>query len=136
MRSVGRLPEDCSSTLRARAYAQWRGIEDACSNRRWLTWSRDLRKLAALGEEKTDEEIANEEYVTDNEQVALVHWEEIRDRMEEISEVISKIKTPQKWETLLLLLDSYGVSYEIVHWDKWTEILREYQREKWQKIRS
>lgn len=136
MRSVGRLPEDCSSTLRARAYAQWRGIEDACSNRRWLTWSRDLRKLAALGEEKTDEEIANEEHVTDNEQVALVHWEEIRDRMEEIREVISKTKTPQKWETLLLLLDSYGVSYEIVHWDKWTEILREYQREKWQKIRS
>jgi len=39
-------------TLRVRAYAQWRGIEDACSNRRWLTWSRDLRKLAALGEEK------------------------------------------------------------------------------------
>lgn len=133
LRAVALLSEETDIKVRARSYAQWRGIEEACSGRRWLTWSRDLRALAGLGVEKTDEQIANTEHVTENEKVLLVRWSEVRDHVDEIREVIRETKSKNRWLTLLLLLDSYGIEHEEVSWDIWTDIMREHQREKWKK---
>lgn len=133
LRAAALISEETDIKTKARAYAQWRGVEEACIGRRWLTWSRDLRVLAGLGVEKSDEEIANSEHVTENEKVALVRWAEVRDHVEEIRDVIRGIRLKNRWSTLILLLDSYGIKYEEVSWDTWTNIMREHQREKWKK---
>ena len=62
------LLADAVDTYEAAAMARWWEWEQASDGRRQLTWSRgarDLRSLAALGREATDEEIAEEEQETD-----------------------------------------------------------------------
>ena len=56
----------------ARLRAQWMEIEEAFDGARWLTWSRDLRKLAGLGQEETAEEVANAAVAPQSSHVAVV----------------------------------------------------------------
>lgn len=56
----------------ARLRAQWMEIESAFDGARWLTWSRDLRKLAGLGQEETAEEVANRAVAPKSANVAVV----------------------------------------------------------------
>jgi hypothetical protein len=62
------LLADAVDTYEESALARWWEWEQASEGRRQLTWStgrRDLRKLAALGAEATDEDIAAEELDAD-----------------------------------------------------------------------
>lgn len=56
----------------ARLRAQWMEIEEAFDGARWLTWSRDLRRLAGLGQEETAEEVANKAVAPKSSHVAVV----------------------------------------------------------------
>lgn len=132
LRAIGALKDDQAQRLGARAVAQWRGIEEACKGRRWLTWSRDLRKKAGLGEEKTDEEIANTQEETQGDCIAVVEYDQVKDHIDEIREVILETKkTEEKWPTLLLCLDTLGISYEVILREEWDMQIR-----KWIKARN
>lgn len=72
MRPGGRTPmqllADAVETYTVNDIRRWREWEQASAGRRQLTWSgrdRDLRQLADLGPEQTDEEIAAEELPAD-----------------------------------------------------------------------
>lgn len=56
----------------SRLRAQWMEIESAFSGARWLTWSRDLRKLAGLDAEETAEEVANRSVAPKSSRVAVM----------------------------------------------------------------
>lgn len=132
LRAVGALDSDGWYRLGARALAQWRGIEEACAGRRWLTWSRDLRKLAGLGAEKSDEELANAAEAVEDDAVAVVQYDEVKDHLDEIRLVVRETqKQAQKWKILLLCLDSLGVGYEVTTQTAWTELVTEWTRAKW-----
>ena len=66
----------------ARLRAQWQEIEEAFDGARWLTWSRDLRKLAGLGQEETAEEVANAAVAPQSSRVAVVSGSMIMRRSE------------------------------------------------------
>lgn len=66
----------------ARLRAQWQEIEEAFDGARWLTWSRDLRKLAGLGQEETAEEVANAAVAPKSASVAVVSGSMILRRSE------------------------------------------------------
>ena len=66
----------------ARLRAQWREIEEAFDGARWLTWSRDLRKLAGLGAEETAEEVANAAVAPQSSRVAVVSGSMVMRRSE------------------------------------------------------
>lgn len=68
LREPAIYPERKLSRLRA----QWQEIESAFDGARWLTWSRDLRKLAGLGAEETAEEVANAAVAPKSSHVAVV----------------------------------------------------------------
>jgi hypothetical protein len=62
------LLADAVETYEESAMARWREWEAASDGRRQLTWStgrRDLRSLAGLGREATDDEIADEDLYAD-----------------------------------------------------------------------
>lgn len=67
-RTPFQLAADAADTYEAQTLARWWEWEASSAGRRQLTWSggeRDLRKLAQLGPELTDEEIAAEEHPAD-----------------------------------------------------------------------
>ncbi|OCK50056.1 hypothetical protein BA768_20725 [Chryseobacterium sp. CBo1] len=131
LRAIGALDGEKAQLLGAKAVAQWRGLEEACRGRRWLTWSRDLRKMAGLGEEKSDEEIANTQEEVQGDTMAVVEYDEVKDYIEEIREaVLETKKTAEKWETLLLCLQSLGIAYELTSREEWDR-----QVKKWIKAR-
>lgn len=83
-----RLLADPVDTYEAIAMARWWEWEEASDGRRQLTWSRgqrDLRALAGLGQEATDEEIADEDQEADV-RLALTasSWDWIRQERKEI----------------------------------------------------
>lgn len=131
LRAIGALDGEKAQLLGAKAVAQWRGLEEACRGRRWLTWSRDLRKMAGLGEEKSDEEIANTQEEVQGDTMAVVEYDEVKEHIEEIREaVLETKKTAEKWETLLLCLTSLGIAYELTSREEWDR-----QVKKWIKAR-
>lgn len=131
LRAIGALDGEKAQLLAAKAVAQWRGLEEACRGRRWLTWSRDLRKMAGLGEEKSDEEIANTQEEVQGDTMAVVEYDEVKDHIEEIREaVLETKKTAEKWDVLLLCLQSLGIAYELTSREEWDR-----QVKKWIKAR-
>lgn len=125
LRAIGALEGEEWKRLGAKAMAQWRGIEEACKGRRWLTWSRDLRNLAGLGEEKSDEELANEVEEVENNQVAVVEYPQVKDHIEEIREAVRDTKKQaEKWDVLLLCLTSLGIAYEVSTQEAWGEEIK------------
>lgn len=67
-----REPQTYPPHVLARLRAQWMEIETAFSGARWLTWSRDLRKLAGLDAEESAEEVANRAVAPASSRVAVV----------------------------------------------------------------
>ncbi|WP_143063480.1 protein rep [Corynebacterium cystitidis] len=133
LREIGELEDTEFSRQAPRLYARWRAIEDACDGRRWLTWSRDLRKLAGLTAELTDEEIARrEEHTVDNE-VLVVRWSEIRDHVEELRAVVREARTSEKSEHLRLALNGLGLDYVETSEAEWRERVRVHVRARYQK---
>lgn len=131
LRAIGALDGEKAQLLAAKATAQWRGLEEACRGRRWLTWSRDLRKMAGLGEEKSDEEIANTQEEVQGDTMAVVEYDEVKEHIEEIrAAVLETKKTAEKWETLLLCLNALGIAYELTSREEWDR-----QVKKWIKAR-
>lgn len=125
LRAIGALEGEEWQRLGAKAMAQWRGIEEACKGRRWLTWSRDLRNLAGLGEEKSDEELANEVEEVENNQVAVVEYPQVKNHIEEIREAVRNTKKQaEKWDVLLLCLTSLGIAYEVSTQEAWGEEIK------------
>lgn len=125
LRAIGALEGEEWQRLGAKATAQWRGIEEACKGRRWLTWSRDLRNLAGLGEEKSDEELANEVEEVENSQVAVVEYPQVKDHIEEIREAVRDTKKQgEKWDVLLLCLNALGIAYEVSTQEAWGEEIK------------
>lgn len=129
LRTIGALDGEEALRLGAKATAQWRGLEEACRGRRWLTWSRDLRKLAGLGEEKSDLEIANSPEEVQGDTMAVVEYDEVKDHIEDIrSAVLETKKTEEKWGVLLLCLDSLGISYELTSREEWDRQVKKWIR--------
>ena len=67
-RTPMQLLADAVDTYRADNLARWWEWEEASDGRRQLTWSRgrhDLRLFANLGRDATDEEIAEDEQISD-----------------------------------------------------------------------
>jgi hypothetical protein len=125
LRAIGALEGEEWQRLGAKATAQWRGIEEACKGRRWLTWSRDLRNLAGLGEEKSDEELANEVEEVENSQVAVVEYPQVKEHIEEIREAVRDTKKQaEKWDVLLLCLNALGIAYEVSTQEAWGEEIK------------
>lgn len=67
-----REPQTYPPHVLFRLRAQWQEIESAFSGARWLTWSRDLRRLAGLDAEATAEEVANAAVAPKSSHVAVV----------------------------------------------------------------
>ncbi|OCK47986.1 hypothetical protein BA766_21925 [Stenotrophomonas maltophilia] len=87
--------------------------------------------MAGLGEEKSDEEIANTQEEVQGDTMAVVEYDEVKDYIEEIREaVLETKKTAEKWETLLLCLQSLGIAYELTSREEWDR-----QVKKWIKAR-
>lgn len=83
-REGGRAPFQLLADLvrdgEARDHALWREWETTSRGRRQLTWSRDLRALAGMADEQTDEQIAGED--VEGEDVLVldaVTWRAVRD---------------------------------------------------------
>lgn len=124
LREIGALDPATDQVLLRVGMAKWRGIEEACRGKRWLTWSRDLRKLAGLGEELTDEEIAMSEAPIESESVAVVLWEEIRDHLDDIRAALKGVPERTRWSALILALDSLGIAWEEMEALAWSELMR------------
>ena len=77
-----REPATYAPAVLSRLRAQWMEVESAFSGARWLTWSRDLRKLAGLGAEETAEEVANAAVAPKSSHVAVVSGSMILRRSE------------------------------------------------------
>lgn len=63
--------------------ARWWELEDATNGHRMITWSRDLRKLAGVGEEVQDEVLAAEEVGNVRDTVCYITpkgWRSVRER--------------------------------------------------------
>lgn len=75
------LLADAVETYEESALARWWEWETASENRRQLTWStgaRDLRRLAGLAKDRTDEEIAREDIHAENRMHLAGHvWRKI-----------------------------------------------------------
>lgn len=130
LRAVALLTPEAREKLGNRAVAQWRGIEEACQGRRWLTWSRDLRKNAGLGQEMTDEEAANAAEAVENDQVAVVQYSEVAEHLDALREVVREAKTSERWGMLLCYLDSFGIHYSVQTQSDWDEKLIRFLRER------
>ena len=112
LRTIARLADEqnYSPTVR-RLIAQFRDIEEGCRGIRWLTWSRDLRKLASMGEEKSDEEIVHEVQGTLTGEVLEVKARDLLPHLETVKEVVHGVPEDERWETLVMCLQSFGISY-------------------------
>lgn len=119
LRNIARARVEGNSRMVSRLVAQWREFEEAAAGLNWLTWSRDLRKLAGVGEEMTAEEAAAQEEATTNGQVAEVMYSEVAPHVEVIREVVRQAPEPEKWSTLLLALDSLEVRYRVTSEAEW-----------------
>ena len=87
--------------------------------------------MAGLGEEKSDEEIANTQEVVQGDTMAVVEYDEVKEHIEEIREaVLETKKTAEKWDVLLLCLNALGISYELTSREEWDR-----QVKKWIKAR-
>lgn len=125
LRAIGALREEgIGGSFWRQAVAQWRAIEEACKGRRWLTWSRDIRKLAGLGAEATDEELANSAEPVEGDSVAVVAYDQVKEHLDEIGERVAGAKKPEKFPTLLMCLDSLGLRYVECTQTAWNEHVR------------
>lgn len=102
-----------------RLVAQWKDLEAGTKGVHWLRWSPGLRDLVGLGEELSDEEIANTEDMEAAEPVAVVKWEDLREHVEELRRVVREAQDGEGWNTLLLVLNSLGISYEVTTAEDW-----------------
>lgn len=113
LRNIALAQEQGESVLVEKLSRQFQAIEVALKGKRWLTWSRNIRAWAQLGEEQTDEELANA--VDDLEGcVHVVDHEEVKSHLEVFHEVLGAIEVALREEVLELLLDSFGIAYSKV----------------------
>ena len=89
-----------------------------------MTWSRDIRKLAGLGAEATDEELANTAEPVEDDTVAVVAYDQVKEHLDEIGERVASAKKPEKFPTLLMCLDSLGLRYVECTQTAWNEHVR------------
>jgi hypothetical protein len=136
LRAIGALEEDAlGGSFGRQVVARWRAIEEACQGRRWLTWSRDIRKLAGLGAEATDEELANTAEPVEGDTVAVVAYDQVKEHLDEIGERVAGAKKPEKFPTLLMCLDSLGLRYVECTQTAWNEEVRATMSERSQRRR-
>ena len=130
LREIGRMSEEEYMGMRGRrAYARWLGVERACKARRWLTWSRDLRSLAGLGADMSDEDIANavEVAATEGEggHICVVSWDDIKAHVEELEQAIQAVSEARRMEVLVMCLAGLGVGHRLVSREVWGEMVCE-----------
>lgn len=140
LRSIGAMDATEYAEHAPRLLAHWRGIEDACHGRRWLTWSRELRDMAGLGAEQSDEAIMSEaDHLGDGvEGVLLVKHSEIVDHLPELKRVINarNLRPRKAFELLVICLDSLGVDYELMGHEDWKDLLGRWVKAKYSKDAS
>jgi len=91
----------------------WSELEEATHLHRMIAWSRGLRTFAGLGDERTDEEIAEEEIGTADDTVALITpdgWRTIRDLPAVLALLLATLEVSGA-PALRSLLDAHGVEY-------------------------
>lgn len=107
-----------------RLMAQWRDLEEGAKGVHWLRWSPGLRALVGLdAEELSDESIANTDDMDDDQQVAVVSWDDLREHVEELRRVVRDAADGEEFATLLLCLDSWGLDYSLETAKQWSERL-------------
>lgn len=124
LREVGSLSDEDFGKVERRAFAQWRDIEEGCKGRRWLTWSRDIRKMAGLGVEKTDEELAAEEFPVQDDVYLVVHYPTVKDHLDELRSHMSEIPPEERFDFLRSVLELNSVPYVEVPSFEWHRALR------------
>ena len=124
LREVGSLSDEEFSKVERRARAQWRDIEEGCKGRRWLTWSRDIRTMAGLGREKTDEELATEEFPVQDDVYLVVSYPTVKDHLDELRGHISQVSADKRFTFLRSVLARNSVPYVEVPAEEWHLALR------------
>ena len=93
----------------------WWEFEKASKGKRQLTWSRGLRQLLGLIQEKTDEEIAAEELgskANDLVHISKEGWREVC-RHPDLIPTILNTTDRQGLTGLRAFLDEHGIDYEL-----------------------
>lgn len=95
---------------------RWWQLEEAVTGHRMITWSRGLRRLAGLADERDDEEIASDEVGTAEDTVCFITtdgWIAIRDQPEILALILDVVEA-SGWVGLRPLLDGFGVDYFVL----------------------
>lgn len=98
------------------ACERWWQLEEATPGQRMLTWSRGLRAFAGIGDEKTDEAIADEELGSNDDDVCYLTpdgWQAVRGDAALLGAMLSTLEA-SGWTGLRALLDAYGVEYFVL----------------------
>lgn len=125
LRNIAYLKEHNNPKRMNQLVAQWKDLERGTKGVHWLQWSPGLRDLVGLGEDMTDEEIVHVEMQVDSPSVAVVTWDELKAHVDELRAVVRSAEDGTEWETLLLCLDSYGISYVLQPEHEWAQQVKQ-----------
>lgn len=123
LRNIGYMQAVAPSntTRMGQMVAQWKDLEKGTKGVHWVQWSPGLRDLVGLNDELSDDEIAQLETPVDSDTVAVVTWDDLREHVGELRRVVRESDDGDEFATLLLCLDSWGVSYVLQSEVEWSE---------------
>lgn len=93
--------------------SRWLELEEEIQGHRMITWSRGLRALAGLGEEKTDEEEAAREVGSQEDTVAVITangWHRIKDDPAVLALILDTLEASGPG-ALAAVLDAHGIEW-------------------------
>lgn len=94
---------------------KWWHLEESVHGHRMIAWSRTLRRLAGLGAERTEEEIAAEEHGSAEDTVCFISaqgWADLAQHPEIVGEIMTTLEQGG-WAGLRGLLTAWKIDYRL-----------------------